>query len=634
MRTVNAAIASLLFVTGSSIAAPTFPLKVSANGRYLVDQANVPFRIQGDSPWDLLVSITSAEVDTYLANRNAKKFNTLLVELVEHRAWRSGSPAPANRNGDRAFLRNLSGGTYAGAGDLADLSTPNDAYFAYVDTVLARAAANGMLVLLNPLYVGYGAPTAQSASNEGWSADMNANSSSNCYRYGQYVGDRYRNQKNLIWVHGGDAFQPAAAIVTCEQQVMQGIKDGKGSGGSTVLHTTHWSRGRLSTDDPSLAVQVNSVYSDPTTVSALCRNAYARASVLPAYLIEAYYEGEHSMTPAQLRAQDYRAVLSCIGGNVFGNAPLWDFDSGWQSALDATGSLDWQRAGALFDAIAWQDLVPSNLGTLSGTVLVPGADMATGGDVAAAASTLSLIAYVPSTGTSPRAITVTMTPLASMSRARWYNPTTGTWTDITGGAYSIPNSGTRSFTTPGNNGSGNNDWVLVIDAQGAAPPPPTNLRVVEYYNATFDHYFMTADAEEMSLLDSGAFGGSWARTGLSFGAYTEAVNNAVPVCRYFSASFAPKSSHFYSAFAGECSAVAANPDWLFEGVAFQVPVPDTMGHCLSGTLPIHRLYNNGQGGAPNHRFVADDALVADFVDHRGYVSEGYGDDGVVMCSPS
>ena len=92
-------------------------------------------------------------------------------------ALRSSSPAPANKAGTRPFLSKLGGGSYTSGSDLADLSTPNDAYFAYVDTILAKIAAKNMVVLLTPLYVGFGAPTTQSAANQGWSADMNANSS-------------------------------------------------------------------------------------------------------------------------------------------------------------------------------------------------------------------------------------------------------------------------------------------------------------------------------------------------------------------------------------------------------------------------------------------------------------------------
>src|SRR6185369_8969695 len=57
VRLRAAVVMALVLLVGAALPAhgTTFPLKVSANGRYLVDQNNVPFRIQGDSPWDLLV---------------------------------------------------------------------------------------------------------------------------------------------------------------------------------------------------------------------------------------------------------------------------------------------------------------------------------------------------------------------------------------------------------------------------------------------------------------------------------------------------------------------------------------------------------------------------------------------------
>ena len=40
------------------------------------------------------------------------------------------------------------------------------------------------------------------------------------------------------------------------------------------------------------------------------------------------------------------------------------------------------------------------------------------------------------------------------------------------------------------------------------------LMAVEYYNATLDHYFVTASADEIAKLDAGAFAG-WARNSVS-----------------------------------------------------------------------------------------------------------------------
>jgi hypothetical protein len=55
---------------------PAFPLKLSANRRYLVDQNNKPFLIVGDSPQGLMGRLSPAEVEKYFADRQAHGFNT------------------------------------------------------------------------------------------------------------------------------------------------------------------------------------------------------------------------------------------------------------------------------------------------------------------------------------------------------------------------------------------------------------------------------------------------------------------------------------------------------------------------------------------------------------------------------
>ena len=69
------------------------------------------------------------------------------------------------------------------------------------------------------------------------------------------------------------------------------------------------------------------------------------------------------------------------------------------------------------------------------------------------------------------------------------------------------------------------------------------------------------------------------------------------------------------------------PDWTYEGVAFYARVPDAQGNCSAGTATIHRLYNNGLGGAPNHAYTADPAKLNTLVG-AGWVSEG-----VAYCTP-
>ena len=53
----------------------------------------------------------------------------------------------------------------------------------------------------------------------------------------------------------------------------------------------------------------------------------------------------------------------------------------------------------------------------------------------------------------------------------------------------------------------------------------------------------------------------------------------------------------------------------------------------TGTVPLYRLYNNGQGGAPNHRYTIDPAIRTQMIG-QGWIPEGNGPDGVFACVPA
>jgi mono/diheme cytochrome c family protein len=167
------------------------------------------------------------------------------------------------------------------------------------------------------------------------------------------------------------------------------------------------------------------------------------------------------------------------------------------------------------------------------------------------------------------------------------------------------------------------------------PPPPVGTLVAaqEFHHAAFDHYFITTVADEITKLGNGTFAG-WSPTGRTFNVYlaTGAPAGTARVCRFFSAAFAPKSSHFYTPSASECALVQASADWSFEGEVFNVPPVAADGSCPSGTLPVYRLYNNGMGAAPNHRYTTDATVRAQMI-AAGWVPEGSGSQGVVMCTP-
>jgi photosystem II stability/assembly factor-like uncharacterized protein len=172
----------------------------------------------------------------------------------------------------------------------------------------------------------------------------------------------------------------------------------------------------------------------------------------------------------------------------------------------------------------------------------------------------------------------------------------------------------------------------LFEYQVAGSPSSGTVPVIEYYYATFDHYFITSNPEEIRELDNEGSTG-WVRTGYQFNAYAAPNGNSVPVCRFFSVAFAPKSSHFYTPFAAECAITQDDPAWIRESSeAFDIAVPAADGSCAAGLTPVYRLYNNGQGGAPNHRYTTDVTVRAEMIT-QGWVPEGLGPSAVEMCSP-
>lgn len=147
--------------------------------------------------------------------------------------------------------------------------------------------------------------------------------------------------------------------------------------------------------------------------------------------------------------------------------------------------------------------------------------------------------------------------------------------------------------------------------------------VVEYYHAGFGHYFITPDTGEKVLLDLGQISG-WTRTGESFPAWKTRPGET-PVCRFFSDSFAPKSSHFYTPYGPECEALRQSTVWKNELTSFYVVGGGQNFDCRAG-VPIYRLYNNGMGGAPNHRFTIS------YETREEMRASGWIFEGIIACS--
>ena len=341
--------------------------------------------------------------------------------------------------------------------------------------------------------------------------EMVANGSARIQSYGPWIANRYRNQKNLVWMLGGDmqAFDPVQTAV--EAALLNGLKGVPEQ--QSTLFSAEWSSNSISTDQPTLGSEMtlNGAYSWSGDVSLHGRRAYAYNPIMPAFLLEEPYDQEgpdgNGVNPNAIqpvRRFQWWGWLSTIGGYIAGNGYVWRFRtstlwnslsnvrryilgrgstqslrSSWLPHLDTQGSLDMARLNRFILSVAWYKLVPSGLNGMR-TLITAGGSSADSNDYVAAAAALDgtlAIAYIPPAHSGT--IAFDMAALSGPTRARWFDPTSGAYLDIG----TLPNAGARIFVSPGMNAAGDRDWVLVLDAATAQPTqirPALRQRPVSY----------------------------------------------------------------------------------------------------------------------------------------------------------
>jgi len=199
------------------------------------------------------------------------------------------------------------------------------------------------------------------------------------------------------------------------------------------------------------------------------------------------------------------------------------------------------------------------------------------------------------------------------------------------GYYTLPATGTYyiwAYTAdPGWTGA----YTLTLAAPASPVPAVGQATVTEFYHPQFNHYFITAYPEEAAHLAAGNLP-PWTPTGATFKVWNAPAAGLTNVCRFFSGTFAPKSSHFYSHDPVECPSLAAGGVWGLESSTAFYMMPTATGVCASGTMPLYRLYNNGMSGAPNHRYTIHSSVRASMI-AAGWIPEGNGVEGVFACVP-
>lgn len=425
----------------------SFPLKASADKKYLVDQNNHPFFLNGCSVWNLPYAVNLAEAKALLEKLKQKKFNTVLLKLTpETKHFDIG---PDDRVYDDNAFYNL------------DINQPNEHYFKHVDSLLSLCNEMNMAVMVAPLYLG--------CCGDGWLEviEQYKDAETKCKQYGEWIANRYKHLPNLIWVSGGD-HNPIAAEIAFAKAIA--------SVDTTHLHTFHAHPGKSSgerfkgeawhtlsaayTYFPALAMNTEWMYKH---VYAMMYEEKLYKYHMPCILIESAYEKERYTTAQTIRRQVYWALLGGASGQVYGHRDTYPVNKKVMTALDDPGAESMGIFKKFTETIPWYKMEgdwPHTL-FLSGRGNFNPTEYPGGEDYAAAAftedSTLAIL-YMPTY----RQVGVNMSRFKSSVTAQWFDPSSGEYKNVTG---NFANKGIRHFTpTSFNNARGYNDWVLVLKA--------------------------------------------------------------------------------------------------------------------------------------------------------------------------
>jgi hypothetical protein len=433
-----------------------YPLKASANARYLVDQNNTPFLILGDSPQSMMANLSTATMASYMADRQAHGFNTILVDALVT-SYTGGNASGTTFDGITPFTSGSSP-----AND--DLSTPNPAYFSRLDTLVATAALHGLAVFIDPIETG------------GWLTTLENNGATKAFNYGAFLGSRYKNSPNVLWQSGNDfqTWNTNSADNNLVYQVMAGIASTAPSQIQTIELNFNES---YSSQDTLLApvLGLDGAYTYYETYDEILA-AYNSSPTLPAFLIETNYEYENdtgffsgTTGPFILREQEYWTMTSGACGQLYGNHYTWSFVQGWQNFLDSPGTAELAYWIELFNSISWWKLVPDQ----NHQIVVSGYGTYNGSNGNLPLATYATTSWIPDGSAAVtydpagNALTVNLANFSAPVTAAWYDPSNGEFSTVAGSPFA--NSGTQQFTPQGNNHDGDKDWVLVLEVNPVFP---------------------------------------------------------------------------------------------------------------------------------------------------------------------
>lgn len=465
----------LVWVSVKSIAQP-FPnpllngsLKVSDNKRFLVHENGKPFYWLGDTAWELFHRLNREEAEKYLKNRAEKGFTVIqAVALAELQGLRDPNPYW------ELPLENL------------DPTKPRPAYFIHVDWIIDKAAELGLYIALLPTW-------GDKLYKDKWGDGPEIFNTNNAFSYGRWLGNRYKNRKNIIWVLMGDRNPRHEQDVAVWRAMASGITEGIGDT-THVLITAHPQPTDMAEGGSGKWFHNDDWFDFNMFQTGHCREnpiydriqvAYNRQPVKPTLDGEPLYEDhpvcfnktELGLSNAyDVRMYAYWSVFAGAFGNTYGCHDVWQMYSPqrksingatipWYEAINlpAAGQMKYLRklieSRPMLDRVPDQSLVasppdPLHVGS-SIESLYERVQATRGNDYAFIYSTKG------------KAFVVNMGKISGETLiAHWYDPRTGTIKEM--GTFT--NKGQQVFTPP-TQGYGQ-DWVLILDDYQKKYPMP------------------------------------------------------------------------------------------------------------------------------------------------------------------
>ena len=433
-------------------------LKVSDNKHFIVTKDGKPFFWMGDTGWELFHRLNKQDAETYFKKRSEQGFTIIQAAVL---AELDGLHKP-NANGDIPLIND-------------DPTKPNEPYFKYVDTIIDLAAKHNLYIALLPTW-------GDKVFKNTWGVGPEIFNTSNAYTYGKWIGKRYKNRRNIIWVIGGDRSpRENSQDVAIWRAMAKGITEGVGSADNTLttFHPqpdgTSSSSQWFQNDDWLDLNMIQSGHCRDTPVWEMVSDDYNKSPTKPVVNGENIYEEMPvCFNPKELgyanaydvRKAAYLSVFAGAFGHTYGCGPvIWFSEKGgdffsalhsWKQALDLPAANEMKYLRVLIESRPMLDRIPDQ------SLLPDGGSCATERIQATRGKDYAFIysAY-------GKQIIVNMNKISgSKINANWYDPRTGKATFIG----SFENKAQLIFTPPLPAGSPvpsqREDWVLILDDAG------------------------------------------------------------------------------------------------------------------------------------------------------------------------